>query len=488
MLQNRLVVLLSVAVALVGCGGKPTVDAGTGGGGGITGTGGGGGASGGGTGGGGATGGGGGSMDAGVDAGVAGTSCANAIPAVLGDSPMGKIDVAGKKVFYKFSADAGQWLDLKTTANPNDAVNTLDTALTLFDATGATKLASDDDAYPRLSTDSELYYRVATASTFCLTVEDWSSWAGKPPVAPATNTYTLALRSVAPAATTSNMDTEPNDTAAAAQTGKLAMGTGFALGILYGDLASGADVDVYKFTIPAGLDSLTIELQPLGVPSGVGSNGYGSGLDRVSVKVMQTNGTVIGAWTTSSSSYATTPDSINVPVTTGDVLVSIERPTGSTATANDFYVSTISFSTDNPLEMMDATNGTLAGAEPLALTVDTTDPKIKRAYLLGTIGTADTDFYSVAVTANDVVSLSCGALRTGSGLTATYEMEDAAGTALQTETETATADIYWGTAPGASKTPVTATATGNLLLKVTGTQDATITGNWYRCGLVVTSP
>jgi len=489
-LQTRIVTLL--CISLVGCGGKMTVDAGTGGGGGITGTGGGGGASGGGT-GGGTTGGGtgGGNVDAGVDAGMPmGTSCANAISANVGDALMGKIDVAGKKVFYKFTANADVWLDISTTANAMDNMNTLDTAITLYDATGAMKLASDDDAYPRLSTDSELFYRVATAGTYCLKIEDWSTWAGEPAVLPATNGYKIDLRAMLATATTNNLDTEANDMLSAAQTGKFATGMGFAIGTLYGTLGSATDVDLYKFTVPTGLDSLTISLDPLGVPAApAGSNGYGSGLGRVTVKVLQTSGTVLGAWTVSSTSVATTPDSINVPVVAGsDLIISIERPTGSTASANDFYVSTILFGTDNPLEMSDATNATLAAAEVLPLTVDTTNAKIKKGFILGTIGAADTDFYSVAVLANDVVSVACGALRTGSGLTATYELQDSAGATLQNETETATTDIYWGPGTSASHPGVTAATTGNVFFKVTGTQDATNTGNWYRCGIFVTSP
>jgi hypothetical protein len=124
----------------------------------------------------------------------------------------------------------------------------------------------------------------------------------------------------------------------------------------------------------------------------------------------------------------------------------------------------------------------------IPFTVDTTNMKIKQGFILGTIGAADTDFYSVAVLANDVVSVACGALRTGSGLTATYEMEDSAGAALQNETETATTDVYWGSGTSATHPGVTATAAGNLIFKVTGTQDATNTGNWYRCGIVVTTP
>lgn len=493
-------------------GGGMTTDGGTGGGGTATGggTGGGGMATGGGTGGGGAMGGG------------MGTSCANPIPLVLppagtGVNASGKIDVAGKKIYYGFTADAGEYLSISTDSNPNDDRGVLDTAVTIFDGAGTRKLASIDDAYPRVSTDTQMFYRTPTAGAYCMMVEEWSTWAGETPAA-FPEEYTITIVRLLSTLPTTNLDTEPNDTPSAAQLGK-AEGPRLpdgglddrAQGLLYGILG-GTDQDMMKFTVPPRATQLSLELAPLGDPSGVGVNGYGSGIGRISVRVLQPDTTVIGAWTSTAATYDTTTDSIGVPVTGGsEVLVSIERPTGSTPTANDFYFALLSFLPDNPREIdgvaapdagtgldggIEIINDTFATPQILPLTVDSTDNKLKKGYILGRIvSPTDVDHYSLEVKSADQVSLACGALRTGSGLTATFALLSSAGAPLQSETETVAADVFWGTRgngmPG-SRGPVTIAGpdggTDTVVFKVTGIQSSTNTGDWYRCGFYVTSP
>lgn len=496
-MRTKLLAVTIGAVALMGCGTKMTVDAGTGGGFG----GGGGGISGGGGGTtGGGSGGGSGRTDAGVDAGVVmGSSCANAIPIALGDQPTGEIATAGQKIFYKFSADAGEFLQITAESNPDDLSGVLDTAVTLFNETGSTKLAANDDAFPRISTDSQLFYHPATAQTFCLSVEDFSTFSPDSPPMPVArpgDIFTLTVDAIAPAAMVVNLDTEPNDMTTAPQTGRFATGMSgnFGLGLVFGTLGSATDVDVYKFTALATTTQISFDFAPYGVPSGVGKSGYGSGLDRVSVRVLTTTGTVLGQWIATAATIATTPDSIGVVIPAGsDVLLEISRPTGSTATANDFYVGEFNFSTDNPAEAADATNNVAATAEPIVFTVDPMNAKLKRGFILGTISSAtDLDHYSIPVLANDTVTMACGAVRNGSGLTGTYEMLNGT-TSLQTETETLDADIFWAGSLAmpndfASKPGITATAAGTLTFKVSGTLSSTNTGSYYRCGFSVTTP
>ncbi|MFZ5439940.1 MAG: hypothetical protein ACOZQL_08010 [Myxococcota bacterium] len=495
-------------LTLVGCGKQMTQDAGTGGGfgntGGGIGPGGGGGSTGGGGGGstgggGGMTGGGGGSTDAGMDAGMPmGTSCANAIAVTVNAPPDagfgGAIDVAGKAVYFKFDATAGDWMNVSTEANPMDDTDVVDTAITLYDANGSTLLASVDDAYPRFSTDSDLFFKVATTGTYCFKVEDWSTWAGEPARVPAINDFTVSVGQINLQAAVVFNDTEPNDTTP--QNVTLVVNQGFGFGRLFGTLSSATDVDQYKLTTPAGTQALEFLLPPLGLPA-AGENGYGSGLERVSVKVLDADaGTVLGQWVTTAAAAATAPDSITVPLVGGsEVLLSIERPAGAMATANDFYTSFITAQRDNPVEMSEPANNDVATPEALTFTTDQMNMKVKRAFILGRLSMTDAaDHFAVPVLANEVVTVACGSLRTGSGLTATYSMlstvqMDGGMSVLQTETETATADVFWGPLQfGASKPAITATAAGNLIFKVTGTLDPVNTGNWYRCGIVVTSP
>lgn len=495
MSSMRSLVMLGAALAVVGCGtNKPQTDAGimlpTGGGTAVgMGTGGGSGGGSSGTGGGSAaTGGGNTGGSGGGSASVAGTDCAHAIPVPLGTAGVeGVIDVAGKKLFYSFTAQADDALNIATQTTAG-AADPLDTSLTLFDATGATKLASVDDSYPRASTDSDMYHRFKTAGTYCVSVEDYSSWSGGTPAARPDAPFTLTVNQLNPAAMWTNPDTEPNDSAAAAQTGKFFVGTSGSIGVIYGGLDSATDIDVFKFNIPVTGQTLSVDLAPLGMPSGPGTNGYGSGMGRFAVRVTKMDGTVIGAWATTASSYATTPEAISVPVPAEDVLVYVERPSGAVPTANDFYFARVDLFEDNTPEASDASNNDMSTPEALTVNVDAEDPKIKNAYLVGHIGSADTDYYSFPVAAGDSVSLLCGALRNGSGLTATYELLTTTGTSLQSETETPTQEIYWSTSSFKSKPPVVATVAGTMLFKVVGAQDATNTANFYRCGIFITSP
>lgn len=423
-----------------------------------------------------------------------GTSCANAIPLpVGGTAATGKIDAAGKRVYYSIEMEANDVAVISTEANPNDMSDTLDTVVSLYNMSSGTPvlMATVDDAYPRSSSDTVLYHRFKTAGTYCLALEDFSSWVGQPSV-PTTNDYSLAVRLFDPQGSASIVDTEPNNEVTAPQSATLFAGMSqsgvpFQVGILAGDLSSGTDVDVFKVSVANNNSIMMISMPPLGVPA-AGKNGYGSGLPTIAVRVLKTDGTVLGAWQSTAATVATMPLTIDVPVSTGDVLVSIERPAGSTATDNDFYVTSIEIQPDNPAEMNDSTNGVISTPEALNFQVDPQDAKEKRAFILGTIGAGDTDYYAVPVTANQKVGLVCGALRTGSGLTATYEIVTSTDTSLQSETDVATRDIFWNDSSGASKPLVNVSADQTLLFKVTGTQDPVNTGNWYRCAVRVVSP
>jgi hypothetical protein len=469
----------------------------------CTGTGGAGGGTGGAGGGGGA---GGNSADAG-----AGTSCANAIPITLpmdfNNPPTGAITTAGQVLWYKFDAAANDFLVIFTqTPGPNDSAGMLDTAVTLWDSTGATRIASDDDAFPRASMDSELFHRVKTATTYCLSVEDWSSWSGTGAVAPTPpdTTFTLFIGTLDPNAATNNFDVEPNDDAGVAQTTKmksytLTDGGAFGgYGFVYGGLDTASDVDVFRFTAPVNT-KWTVTVPPTGpTPVDPSVNSYGSTTARFGVKVTNLAGTVLSAL-----NFASPADdkvlSIEVPVVGGqDYLLWMQRPAGGTLGANDFYVSPFDFNVENKpeLETTAGSNDTIATAEVPVMRTSTTNSKVKIINLMGylTPAATDVDYFSFPATAGDKLELFCYAVRTGSGLLSpTFAIFPATGAALQTETETANADVAWWTdattGNTGSKSDVAIGTTGNYYLKVSATgQDSTNTGNYYRCDLALTSP
>jgi len=166
---------------------------------------------------------------------------------------------------------------------------------------------------------------------------------------------------------------------------------------------------------------------------------------------------------------------------------------GWTADANDFYATIVTASTtDNTREAETiATDGGVADpndeiSDAEALTFQTVTSG-QGAYLLGFIDpTSDVDTFSFTATAGETIDLACGALRSGSGLTgATFTVLAADGTTVvQTETETATADIAWGDYTGASKAGIAVSADATYYLQVSATgQKADVTSTFYRCGI-----
>jgi hypothetical protein len=434
-----------------------------------------------------------------VDAGQPGETCLNPFPLTLGmiSGPQ-KIDVPAKRLHWAIDADAGDFLDIATLANPNGISGHVDTVITLFDATGSTKLAVDDDAFPRVSTDSELYYRVQTAQRLCIQVEDYSSWApGETAGAFPTDLVHVTVSAISDAGQQINLDQETNDALDAGQPGKLKAFSGTAtgaFGFLFGGLDSANDVDTYTFTAPAGTTQLAMSVPPIGEPIAPGVSSYGSTMRRFAVTVTDPSGKVVGALTPPAGMFDKASQSFGIFIVAGTTYdVTISRPASLTAGSNDFYESELDFETDNPAEMETGTgmNDTVQTAEALSFSTNTSVPKQRDAYVLGHIsGAADVDFYGFNANQGDTVAIACSAARNGSGLVgATFAITDGAGTVLQSETEVATADVVWGTGTGYSKAPVMIATDAGYAFKVTTTsQDPVNTADFYRCGVHVTSP
>jgi hypothetical protein len=433
-----------------------------------------------------------------VDAGQPGETCLNPLPLTLGQiSGPQKIDVPGKRLHWAIDAGAGDFLDIATLANPNGISGHVDTVITLLDATGATVIAVDDDAYPRLSTDSELFYRTKTAQRLCIQVEDFSSWEpGETPGAFPTDLVHVTA-SVIAAGPQINLDQEPNDALDAGQPGNLKAFSGTAtgaFGFLFGGLDTANDVDTYTFTATAGTTQLAMSIPPIGEPVAPGVSTYGSTMRAFTVTVTDPNGVVVGALAPPAGMFDKASRSFGISITAGTTYdVTISRPATLTAGSNDFYESQLDFETDNPAEMETGTgmNDTVQTAEALVFSTNTGAPKQRDAYVLGHIATpTDLDFYGFNANQGDTVAIACAAERAGSGLVgATFAITDGSGVVLQSETEVPTADVVWGTGTGYSKPEVMISADAGYAFKVSTTsQDPVNTGNFYRCGVHITSP
>jgi len=175
-------------------------------------------------------------------------------------------------------------------------------------------------------------------------------------------------------------------------------------------------------------------------------------------------------------------ESVNPPLPEGDYLLWVEH--GGAASSADFYVMKLFRSrVGNTPEAMEATNGVAATPEALSFMAHPRLPDTDAAYILATLGDGDTDFFSLEVTdASDVVSIFCGSRTAGSGVVDLQAaLTDSTGTTvIEMATETATEGIAIAEASVSS---------GTYLLRLTkGSQDATVTGDWARCGILIGPP
>lgn len=440
----------------------------------------------------------GGKADAKADGGNGpGTSCANPIAADLGTQIDGAFTAEGQSVYYSVKVTPGDFMvisaDTEATADTESTV--VDTAISVFDAAGTKLLAADDDAFPRVSTAASLDYKIPAGTTsLCVQVTDFDTWSGGTPKLAADPSFKFFAGKIDTAAEVVTFDAEPNDTTAAAQAGKLKAFTTppGAYNYIFGTLKDAADVDVFKFTVPTGATSVSVEVPPIGAPLQSGKSSYGSTMARFTATIKKADGTIVSELAPPTGQVEKMSGSLSSPVEPGDYFLAISRPAGIAPGANDFYSSFISFGTSNPAETETTSGGndTIATAQALTMTTSKTDPKVKDGYILAHLPAGDTlDNFSFPVGNGDKVSVACSAARDGSGLQAFKVELFVDGASKQSETETATADVAWSSGTGASKPAVAITAAGSAVLQLSaGSLSNTNTGTYYLCGVHVTSP
>ncbi len=431
-----------------------------------------------------------------------GSSCEKAIVAAFDTEIAGALDSSGKAIYYKVSVTKDDYLafQAKTADLPTSAgEDVIDTTITIYDASGAKVLATVDDDLPRYNKDAELIFRAPATETLCVKVTDFDSWKGDPPTPHKDPNYKFSVIKDNFDTESVNFDTEANDTIAAPQTAKLkasSSGTGW-VSFVFGSLNSASDVDVYKFTAPTGTKTVSVAIPPIGGPTFSGKSNYGSTMERFTATVKKADGTIISEVTPPTGQIDSTTDSLTAIVTEGtDYYLVVSRPAALTAGANDFYSTRVTFADGNPPEAEkpgNNTNNSVATAEALTMTVDTTDAKKKRGFIVAYLPEGDNaDSFSFAVGAGDTITLACGAARNGSGLTGFKAEVFVEGISKQSETESAVKDLFWGdpkTSPTASMPNITVSSAGTAVLQLSaGGRSTTNTGTFYLCGVFVVSP
>ena len=389
-----------------------------------------------------------------------------AVGTVVEDVAIGE---PGDHDFYSFTAEADQWILIATEGNPDDDPEMIDTVITLYDGS-MNQIAENDDAIPRFNTDSELVIHVPAAGTYYVEVQEFSDWAGEDPEGMASFAYALTIAELDPSLPAVNIDEEAGDEVADAQAATLNTSADGDFAYIAGTLRDGSDVDVFTFTVSEVKPYAQFEIMP------AGTEGNGSTAVPTALWVTDEDGTEIIARVSPDTLTELSPG-----LDPGTYQLWVEH--GGSAGSNDFYVlKHYRFPTDNPPETSEVTNDVALTPEALTL-ADADGDGVKTGFIKAELLDGDTNHYSIAVEAGEVVSVFCGSRTAGSGvIDLMAELTDSTGTTVidsATETATEAVAIEEADVGGA----------GTFLLRLTkGGQDAEVTGDWVRCGVAVGPP
>jgi hypothetical protein len=381
------------------------------------------------------------------------------------DDPLGvngAIQEPADRDFFKFDATAGDWLKIVTVANAMDDLEMIDTVIKLYDSS-MTQIAENDDAVPRINTDSEVIIRLPSTGTYYVEILEWSDWASQQPFeGDPTFTYQLLATTVNPAGLGVLEDPENGDDAGSAEPVKFDMGGG----LVIGDFNDATDVDVFEV-------SLGVATGPLTFSSAIapdGTDGYGSTAPAGEVYLTNAAGTQILARIDATKG----PFELSPPVVQNTTYqVWITRPAGATPGANDFYVYKFCTFQGNPKEAE-----TAAGQNDTTGTAEAMTEQAGSYFIRADLTTdTDLDYFSFTATAGQKISVACAAARVGSGaIGMRAEVRDAADAVLASQNESLAASLFIE--------DVDATAGGTYYLRLSKTgQDAEVSGNFVRCGV-----
>lgn len=386
--------------------------------------------------------------------------------------------------------------DAKPTADEFDPTYP-DLVLTAYKKEGGkwVQFAQNDDPFPRSTNDSSVDTILPASENdeYCVRITECNVAFGGG-CAPASDIviYDYAvgagvidpsLKSIAAEAA------EPNDMPAMASLVEYEknMQGKYYLSLQWGAYASAADVDVWKFNLPAD----AVAADPKGrtvcnfdfLPSGV--DGNGSSATAGVIAYVTTAADPMVKLAEADIMAAAEPAAISFPCTAGeDYLLFMTRAAAAVAGKDDFYFMYHNGSGSNPLEAESLpaappdTNNLPAMPEALTPVPNGTTTSY---FVEGDINKAgDVDYFSVDVPAGSAtISVACSGQRFGTavrGLSASiFKADGTSPIASGTGTETAAADIFLQQKPIAGNT--------KLVIKMSAASlDPNIKSTGYRCG------
>ena len=418
-------------------------------------------------------------------------SCANATPLAVGGTFDDDLSPTGAVKYYSFDGSKGQALALFTFAQRSDKSAAfdptwIDTVLTLFDA-NQQQVAENNDTMEETSQDSVLFTILPADGTYCIRVEECWTWAKDPAgaclgTADKTNTtYQVGINQLDPMKAGTVEDAEAAGNAPTPLTYAKQQGGGYFETVIYGTFDSAMDSDAFSFTLPS--DAFTIPAGTRGkvtfyvAPAGTSGDGSTTPAGKVYLTDPNASDPSQHIAELYGPNYTNTPR-LEPPLDlTKPYVVWVEHPSTSAST-NDFYVMLQAWGATAPVEVDEAANDTIAGAE---MPADTPNAAGHHYYVEGDIASdTDVDNWQVPVGTSTQVLVNCGAQRAGSGVRGfTVDTFDPATmTMVSTVTELASSDAFTGyqMIPAGVK---------NLIVQMSTTlpHDANVTSSFYHCGI-----
>jgi hypothetical protein len=233
-----------------------------------------------------------------------------------------------------------------------------------------------------------------------------------------------------------------------------------------GTFGDASDVDRFSFTVPpGGLQNLSAEVLESG------DLADGSTTPAGMVWLMDESGANIIA----RIDNALGQSFLAPPLDPGNYVLQVAHPQTPSG-ANDFYVIRTLLGPENPAEAADATNGTIATAEPLTVT-------LASAFFLTHVGDNDVDYFRFDGRPGQKASTYCDAAEVGSGLVGLrVSVRDETDAVLLESNETRASETTPGT--NVSLENVTIPASGSLYVRTTkDSQLPDVAGDWARCAV-----
>jgi len=368
--------------------------------------------------------------------------------------------------FFSFEGRSGEWIEIRSGSF--DSFSFSDTRLTLFDSKRV-QLAYNEwvDSLPGEEVLARIVTRLPEPGKYFIQVGDPD---GPPFSAGLSQAYRLTVTELAsePDGFTVEADGDPAATPVSFHQWNIdpeVIGDSF----LVGTFADESDVDQFSFAIaPGDRRALSAEVQQSGALADGSTTSAGK------VWVTGESGAVIARIDNSTGQSFLAP-----PLESGNYTFWVAHPEAPAGT-NDFYVVRATLQPENPPESADATNGSIASAEPLTKTVALGRDA---AFLLAHVTDQDVDYFRFDGRAGQNASLFCDSAEGGSGLVGlNVSLRDETDSVLLEVTESPETPTAPGTA--ISLEQIAIPESGSIYVRTTkASQLPDVIGDWVRCAI-----